>query len=151
MSNICAGIGRGQMEILDKHFNFRRANHQFYSEIFSKINDVADGTSYVGNRHKDNERDTDGWTLDIKTRDTHTKYNENNTITIDYTQDVNDVFYLNALADKSVKDSVGVFQNVFNLYDHEIEPIIKTWLKETYNIPGFKQISTPSPSAFPYF
>jgi dTDP-4-amino-4,6-dideoxygalactose transaminase len=40
MSNICAGIGRGQMEILDKHVNFRRANHQFYSEIFSKINDV---------------------------------------------------------------------------------------------------------------
>lgn len=40
MSNICAGIGRGQMEVLDKHVNFRRANHQFYSEIFSKINDV---------------------------------------------------------------------------------------------------------------
>ncbi|MBC5833312.1 aminotransferase class I/II-fold pyridoxal phosphate-dependent enzyme [Flavobacterium sp. F372] len=41
MSNICAGIGRGQMEILDKHVNLRRANHQFYSEIFSKINDVV--------------------------------------------------------------------------------------------------------------
>lgn len=40
MSNICAGIGRGQMEVLDKHVNFRRVNHQFYSELFSKINDV---------------------------------------------------------------------------------------------------------------
>lgn len=40
MSNICAGIGCGQMEILDKHVNLRRANHQFYSELFSKINDV---------------------------------------------------------------------------------------------------------------
>ncbi|CAM4308247.1 DegT/DnrJ/EryC1/StrS family aminotransferase [Flavobacterium terrigena] len=40
MSNICAGIGRGQMEVLDKHVNLRRANHQFYCEIFSKINDV---------------------------------------------------------------------------------------------------------------
>lgn len=40
MSNICAGIGRGQMEVLDKHVNLRRANHQFYSELFSKINDV---------------------------------------------------------------------------------------------------------------
>lgn len=40
MSNICAGIGRGQMEVLDKHVNFRRANHQFYSDVFSKINDV---------------------------------------------------------------------------------------------------------------
>ena len=40
MSNICAGIGRGQMEVLDKHVNFRRANHQFYKELFSKINEV---------------------------------------------------------------------------------------------------------------
>lgn len=40
MSNICAGIGRGQMEVLDKHVNFRRANHQFYKEQFSKINEV---------------------------------------------------------------------------------------------------------------
>jgi hypothetical protein len=82
---------------------------------FSKINDVADGTSYIGNRHKSNERDNDGWTLDIKTRDSHTKYNEKDDINIDYTQDVNDVFYLNALADKAIQDSAGVFQNVFNL------------------------------------
>ena len=41
MSNICAGIGRGQMEVLDKHVNFRRANHQFYKELFSKINEVV--------------------------------------------------------------------------------------------------------------
>jgi len=40
MSNICAGIGRGQMEVLDKHVNFRRANHHFYKDVFSKINDV---------------------------------------------------------------------------------------------------------------
>jgi len=40
MSNICAGIGRGQMEVLDKHVNYRRANHQFYKELFSKINEV---------------------------------------------------------------------------------------------------------------
>ena len=41
MSNIVAGIGRGQMEVLDKHVNFRRTNHQFYCDIFSKINDVV--------------------------------------------------------------------------------------------------------------
>ena len=40
MSNICAGIGRGQMEVLDKHVNLRRTNHQFYIAIFSKINEV---------------------------------------------------------------------------------------------------------------
>ena len=30
MSNISAGIGRGQMEILDKHVDLRRAMHDFY-------------------------------------------------------------------------------------------------------------------------
>lgn len=36
MSNICAGIGRGQMQILDKHVNLRRAMHDFYQELFQK-------------------------------------------------------------------------------------------------------------------
>lgn len=35
MSNICAGIGRGQMEVLDVHVAKRREMHQFYSDIFS--------------------------------------------------------------------------------------------------------------------
>lgn len=35
MSNICAGIGRGQMEVLDKHIVKRREMHDFYAEIFS--------------------------------------------------------------------------------------------------------------------
>jgi dTDP-4-amino-4,6-dideoxygalactose transaminase len=34
MSNICAGIGRGQMEILDKHVGLRRNMHDFYNEAF---------------------------------------------------------------------------------------------------------------------
>lgn len=34
MSNICAGIGRGQMEILDKHVGLRRNMHGFYKEAF---------------------------------------------------------------------------------------------------------------------
>jgi dTDP-4-amino-4,6-dideoxygalactose transaminase len=34
MSNICAGIGRGQMEVLDKHIALRRKMNQFYKEIF---------------------------------------------------------------------------------------------------------------------
>lgn len=35
MSNICAGIGRGQMEVLDKHITLRRAMHDFYLDIFN--------------------------------------------------------------------------------------------------------------------
>jgi len=37
MSNICAGIGRGQMEVLDDHVANRRAMHDFYATIFKDI------------------------------------------------------------------------------------------------------------------
>jgi dTDP-4-amino-4,6-dideoxygalactose transaminase len=40
MSNICAGIGRGQMEVLDEHVRKRRAMHDFYKTIFKNISDV---------------------------------------------------------------------------------------------------------------
>jgi len=34
MSNICAGIGRGQMEVLNDHVAKRRAVHEFYAALF---------------------------------------------------------------------------------------------------------------------
>jgi dTDP-4-amino-4,6-dideoxygalactose transaminase len=37
MSNICAGIGRGQMEVLDHHIDLRRKMHAFYIDLFSDI------------------------------------------------------------------------------------------------------------------
>lgn len=37
MSNLLAGIGRGQIEVLDKHVGLRRANQQFYKKLFSKV------------------------------------------------------------------------------------------------------------------
>jgi len=37
LSNICAGIGRGQMEILDKHVALRRKMHEFYKKLFAPI------------------------------------------------------------------------------------------------------------------
>ncbi|WP_406649794.1 DegT/DnrJ/EryC1/StrS family aminotransferase, partial [Ornithobacterium rhinotracheale] len=33
LSNICAGIGRGQMEVLAERVNQRRAMHAFYQEL----------------------------------------------------------------------------------------------------------------------
>jgi dTDP-4-amino-4,6-dideoxygalactose transaminase len=39
LSNICAGIGRGQMEVLDSHIQKRRAMHEFYLDLF-KNNDA---------------------------------------------------------------------------------------------------------------
>ncbi|MCR4030931.1 MULTISPECIES: DegT/DnrJ/EryC1/StrS family aminotransferase [Flavobacterium] len=41
MSNICAGIGRGQMEVLDEHINLRRKMHDFYINYFKNIDGVT--------------------------------------------------------------------------------------------------------------
>ena len=40
MSNICAGVGLGQMKILQNNVNSRRAIHSFYKEIFNSIEGV---------------------------------------------------------------------------------------------------------------
>ncbi|WP_082041741.1 DegT/DnrJ/EryC1/StrS aminotransferase family protein [Lacinutrix sp. Hel_I_90] len=41
MSNVSAGIGRGQMEVLDKHVNLRREMNAFYKTIFKDIEGVT--------------------------------------------------------------------------------------------------------------
>jgi len=41
MSNICAGIGRGQMEVLDSHVSKRRAMHDFYADLFQNYNGIS--------------------------------------------------------------------------------------------------------------
>lgn len=41
MSNICAGIGRGQMEVLDAHVQLRRDMHDFYVDLFQDIDEVS--------------------------------------------------------------------------------------------------------------
>jgi dTDP-4-amino-4,6-dideoxygalactose transaminase len=40
MSNIVAGIGRGQMEVLDKRVTQRRANNQRYREFFADVDGI---------------------------------------------------------------------------------------------------------------
>lgn len=40
LSNICAGIGRGQLEVLDAHVTLRRKNQQFYTDLFQDANDI---------------------------------------------------------------------------------------------------------------
>ncbi|MEN9907189.1 MAG: hypothetical protein RLZZ540_330 [Bacteroidota bacterium] len=40
MSNICAGIGRGQMEVLDKHIALRVRMNVFYQELFQDIEGI---------------------------------------------------------------------------------------------------------------
>lgn len=41
MSNICAGIGRGQMQVLDQHVQKRRDMQEFYTNIFKDIKGVT--------------------------------------------------------------------------------------------------------------
>ena len=41
MSNICAGIGRGQMEVLNKHILLRRKMHDFYVDYFKHVEGIT--------------------------------------------------------------------------------------------------------------
>ena len=41
MSNICAGIGRGQMEVLESRVSLRREMHNFYVDLFKDIAGVT--------------------------------------------------------------------------------------------------------------
>lgn len=53
MSNIVAGIGRGQMEVLDAHIQNRRNNYAFYQQAFknlSAISMLSEPEGYFSNR-----------------------------------------------------------------------------------------------------
>ena len=53
MSNISAGIGRGQMEVLNKHVEFRREMHDFYLNLFKNTDGISvfdvSNTAYFSN------------------------------------------------------------------------------------------------------
>lgn len=36
MSNICAGVGLGQIKVLEENVKLRRENHKFYKDLLSK-------------------------------------------------------------------------------------------------------------------
>lgn len=53
MSNILAGIGRGQMEVLESYVTLRRKNFQYYQEHLSNIKDISflkEPEGFVSNR-----------------------------------------------------------------------------------------------------
>ena len=41
MSNICAGIGRGQMTVLDKHVKHHQHVHRLYSDLFKAVDGIT--------------------------------------------------------------------------------------------------------------
>lgn len=54
MSNVCAGIGRGQMEVLGQRVEQRRGNYEFYKNTFAGIHAIRFGeepaAAYFSNR-----------------------------------------------------------------------------------------------------
>lgn len=53
MSNIVAGIGRGQMQVLDAHIGNRRANYEYYKTHLNEFSDISfldEPTGYFSNR-----------------------------------------------------------------------------------------------------
>ncbi|WP_438712189.1 DegT/DnrJ/EryC1/StrS family aminotransferase [Aquimarina muelleri] len=53
MSNVTAGIGRGQMEVLENHINNRRSNFEFYKKNLadsSEIKFLDEPSGYISNR-----------------------------------------------------------------------------------------------------
>jgi len=102
-----------------KYSNFtvlQQGNFVKTEAIYSrtKINDVMDGSSYVSGKHKIGESDKDGWSIQIKTRDNITDFE--NATDFEYNpSDIKETFYLDALADKLIIDHLNVGADVFNL------------------------------------
>ena len=79
-----------------------------------KVENVLDGSSYDSGRHKDGHSDEDGWSLHTITRDNITKFESRKNFEI-LSSNIKSVFYLDALADKFVKDKDDKEVDVFNL------------------------------------
>lgn len=50
MSNICAGIGRGQMRVLEERVRQRRANYTWYREVFKGVDGIRFQPEAAGSR-----------------------------------------------------------------------------------------------------
>jgi hypothetical protein len=81
-----------------------------------KINDVYPGSGYNSSRHKHgwSNRDADGFTLHVKTRDNITRFIPKTNFRYSF-NDIKDIFYLNALEDRLMQDSQDRGYDVFNL------------------------------------
>jgi hypothetical protein len=90
----------------------------------TKINDVSDGSGYDPDHHKHGRSDDDGFTIQIKTRDTFYDHNLINNFTVPFS-DIEEVFYLNALENKALTSTTNL-EDVFNLACDNKVGIVKT-------------------------
>lgn len=84
-----------------------------YKSIFSTIRfeDVADGTSYNAENHKENEKDDDGLDLKVIVRDSEVDLSPSNAFTIPKDQ-IEDIFYLDALESRDINKSANTVYNI---------------------------------------
>jgi hypothetical protein len=75
---------------------------------------VMDGTSYDSKKHKKSESDSDGWSLQVRTRDNSVTFIPENKI-LHSTSDIKEIFYLDALAYKTSETPQEVTRDVFNI------------------------------------
>lgn len=94
-----------------KEGEFVIQNTQYADKI---LEDVQPGTSYDSEAHKRRERDSDGFSLRVLNRNSTVNFNTLSSEIADE-NDLQDVFYLDALFSRTVTDIGGKRKDVFNL------------------------------------
>jgi hypothetical protein len=77
--------------------------------------DVLPGTSYDGESHKRRERDSDGFTLHNRIRNSNLSYKSTPPTVLAQEEEINETFYLDTLYSKTVTDSEGNRKSIYNL------------------------------------
>ena len=118
------------LSIINPEFKFNNKLYTNFTEIIQEgtysqdrveysrfiLQNVMDGSSYNSKRHKKSERDRDGWSLQVRSRDSYLEYTSHNTSDPILEQaDIKKVFYLDALTYKTEPDSANVEKDVFNI------------------------------------
>lgn len=132
------------ISFINPEFKFNKKNYTNFTSLIhqgtltpsqsiksrTKINDVCDGSGYDPDHHKHGwgNSDDDGFTIQIKTRDTFYDHVLAKNFTVDFSS-IKETFYLDALADKNITSSTNL-EDVFNLACDNKVGIIK--LKEDF-------------------
>jgi hypothetical protein len=97
------------------------------------LEDVQPGTSYDSSVYKRRERDTDGFSLHVLTRNSNVNYVRTESILAEDSE-IKETFYLNALFSKTVTDINNNRKDVFNVSADNKIGIVQ--LNKTLNIDG---------------
>lgn len=123
-------LNKDFLSIINPEFKFNNKLYTNFTEIIQEgtysqdrveysrfvLQNVLDGSSYNSKRHKRSERDSDGWSLQVRSRDSYLDFTAStSSVPILDTADIKKVFYLDALSYKTEPDSTGTEKDVFNI------------------------------------